>query len=166
LKKIILAAAAVAAFTAPAYAAPGNTATATDGAATAEVVAPITITHDANAVLNFGKFTAGTAGGSVAVTTGGVGTPSGDVVLLSDSTNSADAFTVAGQSGRTFTITPTGGSVSNGSATMAFTVSAAGTGTLDSSGSAPVAVGGTLTVGGNQAAGVYTGSYSVTVAYN
>ncbi len=55
MKKILLFAAAAATISTPAFAAPGDTADAT-GAATAEVVAPITITHVSGASLNFGKF--------------------------------------------------------------------------------------------------------------
>jgi len=163
LKKIAIFAVA-AAISSPAFAAPGDTASA-NGAATAEVVAPITLTHTPSAALDFGTFTTGTTGGTIAVTQAGVATDSGDVTLVSGSSEAADAFTVAGDAGRTFTITTGAGSVAKGGTTMAFTTSAPATRTL-TGGAAAFNVGGTLTVAGGEAAGTYTGSYNVTVAYN
>jgi hypothetical protein len=161
----MLVAAVLAAFSSPALAAPGDT-DSENGAATATVVAPITLTHVSGATLSFGTFTSGTTGGSVSVTSGGVGTASGDVTLMSTSTESADAFTVAGDPSRSFDITTAAGSVTSGANSMAFTTSAPATGTLSGAGAASFAVAGVLTVGGNQAAGTYTGSYAVTVTYN
>jgi Domain of unknown function (DUF4402) len=163
LKKIAIFAVA-AAISTPAFAAPGDTANA-NGAATAEVVAPITLTHTPSAALDFGTFTTGTGGGTIVVTQAGVATDSGDVTLVSGSTSAADAFSVAGDAGRAFTITTASGTVANGGTTMAFTTSAPASGTL-TGGTAAFNVGGTLTVVGGEAAGTYTGSYSVTVAYN
>ncbi|MGB7408594.1 MAG: hypothetical protein WA908_08810, partial [Pontixanthobacter sp.] len=60
MKKIILATFA-AAIAVPAVAAPGDTDSA-DGVATAEIVAPISIVHDANAVLDFGTMVTDVAG--------------------------------------------------------------------------------------------------------
>lgn len=157
MKKIVLAAALVAFSSVSA-----NAATAT-GSATATVVTPIAITHASGAVLAFGTFDAGT-GGSVSVSQAGVGTAGGGVLFVSGSTNSADAFNVTGQGTRAFNITTGGGTVSNGSVTMAFTTSAPATGTLVA-GAASFNVGGTLTVASGQATGAYTGTYSATVVY-
>lgn len=165
MKKLILLAASAAFIATPAIAAPGDTSTA-QGAATAEVVAPITLEHTNGAALNFGTFTTGDAGGSVVVDLAGVGTASGEVTLLSGSVEAADAFTVAGDANRAFTIATTGGTVSNGTDDMAFTTSADTAGALDASGAAAFSVGGTLSIAGGESAGTYTGSYSVTVAYN
>ncbi|MCU0946747.1 MAG: DUF4402 domain-containing protein [Porphyrobacter sp.] len=165
MKKLIILAAAAAVVSTPAMAAPGNTSTA-QGAATAEVVAPITLTHVNGAALNFGTFTTGDAGGTVVVTQAGAGNATGEVTLLGGSVEAADAFTVAGDANRAFTIATTGGSVSNGTDTMNFTTNAATSGTLNASGAASFSVGGTLTVVGGASAGAYTGSYNVTVAYN
>lgn len=165
MKKLIIVAGAAAMFATPAMAAPGNSDDAT-GAATAEVVAPITITHDAGAVLNFGTFTAGTATGTVTVSQAGAGSAAGDAVLLSTSTESADAFTVTGDAGRNFDIVATDGTVTTaGGATMSFTTDAPASGTI-TGGSVGFSVGGTLSVGANQAAGSYSGSYTVTATYN
>lgn len=166
MKKYIALAALGAAIATPAYAAPGDTATA-EGAATATVVAPITLTHDDGAVLAFGTFTAGD-GGVIRVTRAGNGiVDSGNVELLSDSVESADSFTVGGDADRAFTVTTTDGQVQEtGGATMDFTTNAAGTGTLDATGAATFAVGGSLTVGAAQTPGDYTGTYDATVTYN
>jgi hypothetical protein len=74
---------------------------------------------------------------------------------------------VGGEANRTFAITTTGGSVSNGSVSMSFsTTPSAATGTLNNSGAAAFSVGGTLTVPGTATAGNYVGTYDATVTYN
>ena len=165
MKKILLGVAAATILAAPAMAAPGDTATA-QGSATAEVVAPITLNHVTNAALSFGTFTTGTTGGTVVVDQAGDGVASSDVTLIGGSLESADAFTVAGDNGRSFSITTTSGSVSNGTDTMDFTTDAPQSGTLSATGTASFAVGGTLTVAGGESAGDYSGTYDVTVTYN
>lgn len=165
MKKIILVAASLAVLSTPAMAAPGNSDQA-DGAATAEVVAPLTLTHDLDATLNFGTFTSGDNGGTVTVSRGGAGTAAGDVTLMPGSVEAADSFSVEGDPSRRFSISTGAGDVTSGSDTMAFTTDARAIHTLDLNGDAAFTVGGTLTVGGNQAAGVYNGSYTVTVTYN
>ena len=163
MKKIILFAVATAIAT-PAFAAPGDSATA-NGVATAEVVSPITLQHTGNA-LDFGTFTTGDVPGSVVVDRLGNGSVgSGDVTLVAGSVEAADEFTVGGDSNRTFTITTAAGSVTNGTDTMNFTTDAPATGTLVG-GSATFNVGGELFVNGGESAGTYSGSYEVTVAYN
>ncbi len=166
MKKIVLAAAMTSAVIAvPAAAAPGDTAN-TSGVANAEIVAPIAIVHDTNAALDFGIMTAG-GGGTVVVLTDGSATPTVDVVLVSGSAPSADSFTVTGDPDRSFDIVTTSGTVTSaGGATMNFSTNADPTGTLDATGKTSFRVGGTLTVGANQAAGSYTGSYNATVTYN
>lgn len=156
MKKIALAAAIAAVLPTSAFAATDQ------GEATATVVAPITITHDALATLDFGAFAA--AAGQVIVSPAGVGSTSGITQL---GTVAADNFDVAGDAGRSFSIVTTGGSVSNGTDTMAFSTSvASATGALDGTGNATFDVGGTLTVAGTESAGTYTGSYDATVEYN
>lgn len=165
MKKFVIASAIIVLSSGSAFAASGNTSTAT-GAATAEVVQPIVLTHDTGAVLGFGKFTAGT-GGTVVVTSGGVGSVTGDVGFVPASTNSADSFSVTGDKGRSYSISTGSGTVTSGLNSMSFTTSpSAATATLSSSGAGSFTVGGTLTVAPSQAVGVYTGSYSATVTYN
>ena len=168
MKKIILATFA-AAVAVPAAAAPGDTDTA-QGVANAEIVAPITLTHDTGAALNFGTVASGDAG-TVIVTTAGALDGASTADTLNGSTYSADAFTVSGDAGRSFSITTTGGTVADGGNSMSFTTTpSANSGTLSSpasgNGSASFTVGGTLSVGASQAAGSYTGSYDATVTYN
>ena len=157
MKKIVLAAALVALSSGSA-----NAATAT-GSATVTVVTPIAITHTSGATLNFGTFDAGT-GGSVSVSQAGVGTAGGGVLFVSGNTNAADQFNVTGQGTRSFNISTTGGTVSNGTVTMAFTTSAPASGTLVA-GATSFKVGGLLTVASGQATGTYTGTYTATVVY-
>ncbi|MBC2668637.1 DUF4402 domain-containing protein [Novosphingobium piscinae] len=151
----------------PALAATGNTATAT-GTANATVIAPLQIIHAPGAAINFGAFTAGT-GGTVSVSQAGTASVTGDVGLVTGGTVTADAFTVLGSGSRTFTIaTSTGNTVRTSGptpATMALALSVPATGTLSAAGSFALRVGGTLTVAAGQAAGAYTGSYTVTVTY-
>jgi len=169
VKKIILASTAVfgiaLASATPAFAGTGNTSTAT-GSASATIVAPIVLTHPVGAALNFGRFTTGT-GGTVTVTAGGVGSVGSDVTFVPGSTNSADSFTVAGDSSRAFAITTTGGNISLGATNLAFTTTAsAASATLTAGGTSSFTVGGTLTVSATAPAGAYTGTYSATVTYN
>ena len=168
MKKILFVAAIAAGLSGgAAQAATGNSATGT-GTANAVVVGPLQITHNTGAALNFGSFTAGT-GGTVSVTSAGVASATGDVGLVTGSTPTADAFTVVGTPNRAFGIVASSSNtVSTGGAnpaTMPFTVSAANSASLTAGGTFALAVGGTLTVGSGQAAGAYTGTYTVTVTY-
>ena len=166
MKKFLLCAGLALTVTAPAYAASGNTST-TSGAAAANIVTPIVLTHGST-TLNFGSFTTG-SGGSVIVNATGGGNTSGDVGFVPGSSVTPDGFTVKGDTSRNFSISTTGGTVSNsgGTVSMAFsTVASAASATLDGSGNGAFTVGGTLTVVGNETAGAYTGTYNATVAYN
>lgn len=154
MKKIILAAAAVALTATPALAADAT------GDATAFVVSPITITHDVGAVLDFGTF----APAAGTVTVSAAGAAGGSLAQLG--VVSADSFTVGGDIGRSFSITTGGGSIGNGTDTMSFTTTSAAGGTLDGSGAASFSVGGVLNVAGTESVGTYSGTYTATVEYN
>lgn len=165
MKKILLVAAAGAAMSTQAVAAPGDTAAA-DGSATATVVSPITLTHDAGASLSFGTITAG-GGGTVVVNRNGRGSVTGEVSLVDASTTAADAFTVGGDANRAFVVTAADGDVTNTDGdTMSFTTNVARNGTLDGTGAATFTVGGELTVPDSAPVGTYTGTYEATVTYN
>ena len=165
MKKLVILAGIAAAIATPAAAAPGNSSQAS-GAATATVIAPITLTHTSTAALNFGSFTAGTAAGSITVDQAGVGSEGGDATLLSTAVTAADEFVVTGDVGRAYSISAAGGTVNRtGGGSMTFTVDAPTGGTIVSGGTT-FNVGGTLSVGANQTPGVYTGTYAVTATYN
>ena len=73
---------------------------------------------------------------------------------------------MTGDGTRTFAISATSSNsvATTGGATMPFALSVPATATL-AAGTATVRIGGTLTVGNNQAVGAYTGSYTLTVTY-
>lgn len=132
------------------------------GTANATVLAPIAIA--AGQTLEFGTF-AGNGAGTVVVSTAGARSFTGSVVGAGGTVRQGQ-FSVTGTGAATFAITYPGSvNLTSGANTMALQVSGASTGTL-SSGSATVNVGGELTVAANQAAGSYTGTYSITVEYN
>lgn len=169
MKKIVLAAFA-AAVAVPAVAAPGDTAEAT-GQATAEIVAPITITNTGSG-LNFGTIAVEAAtGGTIAVafdgsaTEGGAG---GAGLVPGGTATSADQFTVTGESGLLYSIvidpsvTLSGGTGPDMTASL---LAESSGGTIGGA-SDVFAVGGTLTVPAGQGGGLYTGTYTVTASYD
>ena len=164
MKKFLIAATLIAFSSGTAFAATGNTSTAT-GSATATVVAPITLTHNTGA-LSFGKFTVG-SGGTVVVSATGAGSVTGNTTLVSGGTTTADSFSVTGDPSRSYTIATTNSTVTNGTVTMAFTtLASAATATLSTTGTGSFTVGGTLTAVGTEPAGSYAGTYNATVTYN
>lgn len=133
------------------------------GTASATVLTPIAIA--AGTALNFGTLAGNASGGTVVVTAAGARSTTGTVVVTG-AAFSAGTFTVTGTGAATFAVTYPGSfNVVSGSDTMAVAVTGAATGTL-SGGTVSLPVGGTLTVGANQAAGSYTGTYVMTVEYN
>lgn len=146
--------------------------------ASGTVVAPIAIAAVAD--LAFGTFAPG-VGGSVTVSTSGVRSATGPV-LLTATPSSAARFTITGQAGATYSIVHSGTVVLTntsgaGAETMALTKFSDSTGsnatsgtvtsgTLDAAGAQSLYVGGTLAVGPSQVAGVYTGTVVATVEYN
>jgi hypothetical protein len=157
---------ALAAFaSAPAYAASGSTATAA-GTAVANVVSAITLVHTPGTSLNFGTFSTG-SGGSVVVTPAGAGSTTGDTAFVSGTIEAADQFLVKGDGSRAFTISTASGTVVNGATSISFTTTpSAASSTLSLLGVSTFSVGGTLTLAGTEAAGLYNGSYNATVTYN
>jgi hypothetical protein len=145
-------------------------------AAAANVIIPITITETAS--LHFGTMAvlAGTPGTCV-LSTQGVRSQTGGVNLSVQAPTATNAaFDVSGAISTTYAITlPADITVSYLTYDMtigtllARTASAGAdglTGTLDGSGDDSFTVGGTLTVATGQEAGLYIGSFDVTVAYN
>jgi Domain of unknown function (DUF4402) len=156
-----------------AYAQQSSTANAN---ATATIITPIAIAKTSD--LGFGKLAVGATGGTVAVSAADVVTIGGTGNTISQpaantGNPAAAVFAVTGEAAFTYAITlPADGTVtlSDGAThTMAvngFVSNPSATGTLSGGGSQTLKVGATLTVGNNQTPGAYTGSFSVTVAYN
>ncbi|MET0980851.1 MAG: DUF4402 domain-containing protein [Telluria sp.] len=152
-----------------------GSAMAADGTATTSgtVVKPIAVAGVADLV--FGSFAAGTALGSVTISTSGART-STNVTLVGDERGAAQ-FDVTGTANLNYTFSLAGTTLTGpGGATMTFlpvsdlsgggAISGAVTGgTLNASGEQSVFVGGVLTVGSSQAPGDYTGELTATVAY-
>lgn len=146
--------------------------------ASATVIIPIAITTPVELV--FGSFAPG-AGGTVTVSTSSTRTTSGPILSTAGATPSAARFDVAGDGTSTYSIAWSGvteltNTTGVGGETMALTrisqLTAAGatagevtSGAL-TAGAQSIYLGGVLTVGGTQVAGVYTGSVTATVEYN
>ena len=137
----------------------------------ATIMQPITITKVED--LAFGKFGVG-AGGSVTISTSGVRSSTGVVEMAS--TTTAAKFDVAGEAGATYSIALAPTTLTSGANSMTFTTISdltganatsgnAATGTL-TGGAQSVYVGGVLTVGAAQEAGLYSGTLVATVQYN
>ncbi|NBC36885.1 DUF4402 domain-containing protein [Novosphingobium sp. FSY-8] len=161
----------------------GGNASARSGDATARVVSPVTLIHGriatglmaaasttqsvASATLSFGKFTTGSGGGHVTVSTGSSGSVAGDVQFVSDSSVSADVFSITGDAQRAYTVATTSGTVTYGNYSMSFTTTPSkSAGTLNILGRDTFTVGGTLEVPAQIAPGVYSGSYAALLTYN
>lgn len=126
----------------------------------------------ANLPLVFGSFAPGATSGTVTISAAGARSSGGGVFLVPSGAGSAGSYTVGGTGNATYAITlPANGVVAlvNGPHSMAvnnFTSSPGTTGQLSGGGSQTLTVGATLSVGGNQATGSYSGSFDVTVEYN
>lgn len=143
-------------------------ATSSSAGATADIVAPIAISNVDPTGLVFGQIVP-TANGTVTIAPDGSRTSTGVQVVPSSLANAAH-FQVTGNAANTYSIAlPSAITISNGPNNMtvdAFTSTPSGTGTLDGTGKQNVNVGATLRVSNNQAAGRYTGTFTVSVAYN
>lgn len=135
------------------------------GNAAARIIAPITLT--AVNTLHFGTMF-NNVGGTVTVTPAGGRSAVGVNLSALAPLHTAGSFDVGGEAGLTYTITlPADGTVTiaSGANTMAingFNYNAAATLTVPET----FTVGAVLTVAAGQPSGTYTGTYSVTVAYN
>lgn len=135
--------------------------------ASATIVAAIAITNTSD--LDFGEVVPGTSTGTVVMSTAGLRSAFGGTTLGSEGSASAAGFDVSGADGYAFSITlPESIELESGEDAMtvdAFTSDPDASSTL-ADGARAVAVGATLNVGANQAEGVYSGSFDVTVDYN
>jgi hypothetical protein len=138
--------------------------------ATATIITPIGITN--STPLAFGNVAANpTLTGTVVITPAGVRTATGGATLPAvTGTFGVATFTVTGEGTSTYAITLPASATLTGTPSGTMTVdnfasTPSGTGTL-AAGTQNITVGGTLNVGAAQAAGSYTGTFSVTVNYN
>jgi Domain of unknown function (DUF4402) len=157
-----------------AFAQQSSTATAN---ATATVIQPIAISTTSGLV--FGNLAVGATGGTVAIGVNDAVTIAGASHTITQPAGNngsplAAVFAVTGAANFTYAITLPANStvtISSGGNSMAVNdfvsnPAATGSGTLSGAGAQTLKVGATLTVGNNQAAGSYTGTFDVTVAYN
>lgn len=163
----VVAAVAIAAFTPAAHAQFSAT---TAANISAVVVTPITLTKTSD--MSFSKVSSGAAGGTVLLGTDGSRTPGG-TVTVGGANGTAAAFLVQGDANATYSIslpaTPSamaGGAPAMTVDTFISSPPAAGGGTLSGTGSQTLLVGATLHVNAAQSPGTYSGTFSVTVAYN
>ena len=147
-----------------------NSATVSDATASATLIAPITITEGTQ--MNFGGVIK--AAGTVTLTNGGVrsSTNLNHFAISQFGTVTAASFNIGGEGLYTYSISlPTTISITDqgvGVGTMVvnnFTTTSP-TGALDGDGLGTVLVGADLIVLGTEETGLYSGTYSVTVAYN
>ncbi len=171
-----LAAAAAIALTAVAAPAMAQSTASTTGQGSITVIRPLTITK--NADLKFGAVVRPSTGaGTVAVSAAGARTVAGGVVgLASGDTPQAAQFTVDGEGGQSISITiPATFTMANGTDSLTVTttnnlVGAAGSqnlsNALGSAGTLAFRVGGSVPVASTTATGAYTGTFTVSAAYN
>jgi hypothetical protein len=124
-----------------------------------------------NTDLRFGDVIKSATAGTVVLTPAGIRTQTGGVTLGFMTPSGPATFTVTGDPNVTYAITLPSSITINGPGGATLTVSSVtsapnATGLLDGSGQQTLAVAGTLNVAGNQQDGAYTGTFSVTVAYN
>lgn len=139
--------------------------------ATTTIIQGMSVTNTSS--LRFGAMIPGALGGTSTVAPNGSRSATGTITLLTSSSfpSSAASFNLLGAPNLAYTITlPTSVILTRqgGSDTIllaAFTSSPAASGSLSSTGSGTLSVGGTITITGSQAAGLYSGSFTVTLAY-
>jgi hypothetical protein len=134
--------------------------------ATATIIAPIAIAKTTD--MAFGNIAVGAGGGTIVLSTAGARSATGDASYQAAPAATAAVFTVTGIAAATYAITLPASTTITGPGTMtvdSFTSNPNGTGTL-TGGTSNLLVGATLHVSGAQAAGAYTGTFTVTVAYN
>ncbi len=137
--------------------------------ANATIVTPIAIAVGAD--LEFGSVAAGAAASVVRISTAGARSlVSGDATLVSGGTIQAGSFDVTGAASTGYDVTlPASITITAGANNMTvntFVSSVGASSTLSGAGAETFTVGADLQVGATQAAGSYTGTFNVTVNYN
>jgi hypothetical protein len=141
------------------------------GNASANVLAPLTLTQAAGGDMQFGDVAGdNTLATTVVLTTGGVAS-SGDGAYVANN-GQAGTFNVTGGANLGYTIALPAAAITlndggaNNMTVDTFTHSyGVGPGTLDGTGNDSFTVGATLNIGAAQPAGLYQGTYTVTVDY-
>ena len=136
--------------------------------ATATILQPLAVTLDAtNNKLDFGTIALnGVPGGTVALTTANVRTCSGTLTCVGSTM--VPNFDITGSASVPVSITvPASITLTSGANSMTATLTSSSAGlTLSGTGTGTFDVGGTLTVGASQAAGVYSTTMTITVLYS
>jgi hypothetical protein len=134
----------------------------------ARILIPGTLSNTVG--LEFGQIGVSSSAGTVTVSTAGVRSSLGGVTLAGATPVTPASFEVVGEPDGTYTVTlPVSTAIVFGAESMTvdtFASLPATTGTLNGEGADVLVVGATLHVGANQAAGLYAGSFDVTVLYN
>ena len=148
----------------------------TTGSGSITVIRPLTLTKTAD--LKFGTVVRpATGSGTAVINAAGARSVTGGVVgLASGDAPAAAAFSVAGEGGQSVSITvPASVSMANGTDALVVTTSNSLTGSvasqtlsnaLGSAGSLAFSVGGSVPIGASTATGAYTGTFTVSAAYN
>jgi len=173
MKKVILTIVAIAAFVLTANAVDNVANKTLSVESKARIITPITLANTDAQALDFGVIARGTTGSSsivvAAVASPSINVASGDAVVLTSATQTSAKFTVGGESAKTYAITipSTTQTITDGTNTLNITSFTCSNGATGAIGTNDIFyVGGTLTVPSTTVAGVYAGTFNVTVAYN
>ena len=172
MSKILRYAAAGRAMASLGVASTANAATSDTADVTAEILTALSVAVDpADNTLDFGQIAPGASAATIVVAPDGTMTGGCPTQVICAGSTNAPSFDVVGNPNALVYVTFTTASetLSNGTASMTvdtFTTDGGGQLTLDGSGDGSFTVGGSLAVAASQAAGVYTGTLEVNVAYN
>ena len=157
--KAVIAGSLVASLGMGATAAQAATATAT---AKAKILRQVTVTNTTD--LQFGTIVSGTASSTVVVSSTGARTCG--TGLVCSSTSTAANFDVTGTSGQVVTVSvPASVTLSSGTNSMTASLASSNSSLTLAANAGSFSVGGTLSVGANQADGDYSGTFAATVDY-
>lgn len=160
--KMIKAAAAAAMFAALGMGATSAHAATASATAKAKILRQVTVTNSSD--LQFGTIVTGASAATVAINAAGVRTCGAGLVCSGTST--AAAFAVTGTTGQIVTVSvPATISLTSGTNSMSATLAASAASLTLVANAGSFSVGGTLSVGANQADGDYAGTFSATVNY-
>lgn len=172
MSKILRYAAAGMAMASLGVASTANAATSDTADVTAEILTALSVAVDpADNTLDFGQIAPGASAATIVVAPDGTMTGGCPTQVICAGSTNAPSFDVVGNPNALVYVTFTNASetLSNGTDSMTvgtFTTDGSGQLTLDGAGVGSFTVGGSLGVAASQAAGVYTGTLEVNVAYN